>query len=302
MLIPPFLKPGDTIGICAQARKVSLTEIQPAITIFKQWGLNVKLSKHLFNEYHQFSGTDAERANDLQELINSPEVNAIISARGGYGTLRIIDRLNFNPLKQYPKWICGFSDLTVLHAHINKHLPMATLHSTMPINFLKNNIAVQSLKNLLFGEPFNYTIPVHTLNRTGKAHGKIIGGNLSLIYALSGSTSDIDTSGKILFLEDLDEYLYHIDRMMIQLKRSGKLKNLAALIVGSFSDIKDNTIPFGMTAYQIIKSHVEEYNYPVCFNFPAGHQEPNTALYFGVEASLIVEETKVELTYPHIIA
>ncbi|MCC7050812.1 MAG: LD-carboxypeptidase [Bacteroidia bacterium] len=302
MHIPPFLTKGDTIGICSPARKISLAEVEPAIQTFKNWGLNVKLSDNLFNEHHQFSGTDEQRAFDLQNLINDKQVNAIICARGGYGSVRVLDKVDFSVLKKNPKWIIGFSDITALHAHINKNQQVSTLHATMPINFTKSEQSVNSLQKLLFGKDFIYPINTHPFNKNGIAHGKIIGGNLSVLYSLAATNSDIDTTGKILFLEDLDEYLYHIDRMMMQLKRSGKLNNLSGLMLGSFTDSKDNAVPFGMNPYEIIKSHVDEYNYPVCFGFPAGHQELNTALYFGVEAKLSISNEKVSLDYPHIIS
>ena len=301
MLIPPFLSSGDTIGICATARKIDQEVLDPAIEILKKWGLKVVLSSNIYCADNQYAGTDEQRAQGIQELINREDINAIIVARGGYGTVRIIDRINFEPLKTKPKWICGYSDITVLHSHLSSHHQLATLHSTMPINFKLNEDALESLRKALFGEDLRYLIAPETKNRKGKAHGKITGGNLSLLYALAASKSDIETAGKILFIEDLDEYLYHIDRMMIQLKRSGKLKNLAGLIVGSFTEMKDNAVPFGKNAYQIIADVVSEYDYPVCFNFPAGHQDLNKAIYFGMDAVLEVNALDVKLYYPHII-
>lgn len=302
MLIPPFLSSGDTIGICATARKIDKEVLEPAIEILKGWGLTVVLSSNIYSCDNQYAGTDYQRAQGLQELINREDVNAIIVARGGYGTVRIIDQINFDPLKTRPKWICGYSDVTVLHSHLCTQHQMATLHCTMPVNFKLNEEALESLRKALFGEELRYLIPTDLGNKNGKAHGKIIGGNLSLLYALAASISDIETSGKILFIEDLDEYLYHVDRMMIQLKRSGKLKNLAGLIVGGFTDMKDNTVPFGKNAYQIIADAVKEYHFPVCFNFPAGHQELNKAIYFGLDAVLDVSEQEVKLYYPHILS
>src|ERR1035437_634953 len=290
MTTPPFLKKGDKIGIVASARKISPEEIQPAIDIFKNWRLEVVLSKNLFNTDNQFSGTDNERAQDLQTMLDDPSVKAIISARGGYGTIRIIDKIDFTKFKQHPKWIIGYSDITVLHSHIH-NLGIETLHATMPINFKKNAEATETLRKALFGEQLIYETESHQLNRKGNCEGELIGGNLSLIYALTGSVSDIDTKEKILFIEDLDEYLYHVDRMMINLKRSGKLSHLAGLIVGGLTDMKDNTIPFGKTAEEIILDAVKEYNYPVCFNFPAGHVDKNFALFFGRKIKLEISET-----------
>lgn len=287
MITPTYLKRGDKIGIVATARKISKEELQPAIDILYSWGLEVVLSKNLFNTDNQYSGTDDERADDLQMMLDDSSVKAIISARGGYGTIRIIDKLDFTSFQKSPKWIIGYSDITVLHSHIH-NFGIETIHATMPINFTKNEEATESLRKVLFGEIINYKIESHPLNRKGIAEGEIVGGNLSLLYALSGSDSDIDTKGKILFIEDLDEYLYHIDRMMMQLKRAGKLDNLAGLIVGGMTEMKDNLIPFGKTAEQIIIDVIKEYNYPVCFNFPAGHIDRNLAIIMGRNVKLTV--------------
>jgi muramoyltetrapeptide carboxypeptidase len=201
--------------------------------------------------------------------------------------------LNFETFKKYPKWIVGYSDITVLHSHVHSNFGIETLHATMPINFLKNKEATEALHAALFGKPIHYSLLLHTLNRNGKAKGQVVGGNLSLLYALKGSRSDIDTKGKILFIEDLDEYLYHIDRMMISLKRAGKLEGLAGLMVGGMTDMKDNTVAFGKTTEEIIFDAVKEYSYPVCFNFPAGHIEKNMPVFIGREAELEVTLDKV---------
>lgn len=293
LIQPPYLKKGDKIGIVASARKISREEISPAVEVLKSWGLEVVLGKNLFNADHQFSGTDVERVEDLQTMLNDTSVKAVISARGGYGTMRIIDKIDFSGFKKNPKWVIGYSDITVLHSHIHT-LEMETLHATMPINFTKNEDALESLHKALFGGKINYEIASHSLNRKGIAEGELVGGNLSLLYALAGSVSDIDTTGKILFIEDLDEYLYHIDRMMMNLKRSGKLSRLAGLVVGGMTDMKDNAVPFGKTAEEIILDAVKEYNYPVCFHFPAGHVDRNLALYLGRNAKLeVAEKTKL---------
>lgn len=296
MIQAPYLKKGDKIAIVASARKISMEEINPAIAILKSWGLEIVPGKNLFKSDNQFSGTDKERAEDLQTMLDDPSVKAIISARGGYGTIRIIDAIDFTKFKQHPKWIVGYSDITVLHSHIH-NLGIETLHATMPINFTKNASATESLRKALFGEHLMYETEKHLLNREGNAEGELIGGNLSLIYALTGSISDIHTQGKILFLEDLDEHLYHIDRMMMNLKRSGKLDHLAGLVVGGMTDMKDNAIPFGKTAEEIIIDTVKEYSYPVCLNFPAGHIDKNMAIYFGKKVKLIVK-SKTTLTFP----
>lgn len=296
MKIPEYLKKGDTVIIVATARKILKNELEPAIKELKSWGLKVELSKNIYKSENQFAGSDKNRADDLQNAINHKKAKAIIVARGGYGTIRIMDKVNFKPLKKLPKWIVGYSDITALHSCLH-NLGLQSLHATMPINFFKNKEALQSLKVALFGNKLSYKIKPVALNRPGKASGQVIGGNLSLLYALSGCKEDLKTKNKILFIEDLDEYLYHIDRMMMQLKRSGKLKNLKALIVGGMTDMKDNKIPFGKTAEQIILEAVSEYKYPVCFNFPAGHIDRNLAIVFGKEASINITKTKVEFNY-----
>ena len=287
MVQPPLLKKADKIGIIAPARKISLPEIQFAIETFESWGLEVVLSKNLFKEDHQFSGTDEERCSDLQTMLDDDSIKAIISARGGYGTLRIIDQLDFSKFKKHPKWIIGYSDITVLHSHIH-NFGIETVHGLMCINFPKSAGAVETLHKILFGEKLSYSFKDHPLNRNGKCVGELVGGNLSLLYALAGSKSDISTKGKILFIEDLDEYLYHIDRMMLNLNRSGKLSDLAGLIVGGMTDMKDNQIPFGKTAEEIILDAVKEFKYPVCFNFPSGHMENNYAIPLGRKSTLYV--------------
>ncbi len=285
-----------TISICAPARKVSPEELLPGITLLESNGFNVKLSGHLYGSCHQFSGTDAERAADIQAMINDPEVDAIISARGGYGCVRIVDTIDFTPLLSKPKLFIGFSDLTVFHQHIYRHFNLPSLHAQMVFGMNEERSTPDSLQNLirvLKGEKLSYNVDAHPLNRAGVADGVLLGGNLSILYAISGSNSEADLNGKILFLEDLDEYLYHIDRMMMQLKRSGKLAGLRGLVVGGMSDMRDNTIPFGKTAEEIIRESVEEYDYPVMFNFPAGHIRNNHPLMLGVLWKMEVKDTPV---------
>jgi muramoyltetrapeptide carboxypeptidase len=296
LISPPFLKPGDSVGIVAPARKISETELLSSVKILQNWGLKVKLGKHIYSSFNQFAGKDEVRLQDFQAMLDDTEVKAIFSARGGYGALRIIDSLDFTLFQKHPKWIVGYSDVTVFHSHIHTHTGIETLHATMPINFEKDAESLILLKKALFGEAPNYTLPSHPLNRNGESKGIIVGGNLSLLYALASTPSDIETKDKILFLEDLDEYLYHIDRMMMQLKRGGKLAHLKGLIVGSFSEMKDNTVPFGKTAEEIIQDAVQEYNYPVCFNFPAGHGNKNFPLFMGRSASLSVKQ-EVSLSF-----
>lgn len=296
MVTPPYLKKGDKIGIVAPARKISQEEIQFAIDIFKKWGLEVVFGKTLFGSENQYSGSDEQRATDMQAMLDEPSINAIISARGGYGAMRIIDKLDFKKFQQKPKWVIGYSDITVFHSHIHQNFGIETLHATMSINFNKDEESVESLRKCLFGERISYSIKESDLNREGKCEGILVGGNLSLLYALKESKSGISTSGKILFIEDLDEYLYHIDRMIISLKRAGKLSPLEGLVVGGMSDMKDNKIPFGKTAEQIILDAVKEYDYPVCFGFSAGHTTKNLALPFGRRAKLNIGK-KVTLSF-----
>lgn len=288
--IPPYLKEGDKIALISTARKISSEELQAAIECIESWGLDVVLGKHLFNSHHQFSGKDDERTRDLQSMLDNPEVKAVLCVRGGYGTVRIIDDIDFSHFQKNPKWLAGFSDITVLHSHIHK-LNVASLHSTMPISFSTNTTeSIKSLKDALFGKHLSIEIDLHPFNRFGEVKGQIVGGNLSILYSLMGSPSDLNTDGKILFIEDIDEYLYHIDRMMMNLKRSGKLSNLKGLIVGGMTKMNDNTIPFGKDAESIIKDVVSEYNYPLCFGFPAGHVKDNRALKLGVIAELKVDK------------
>lgn len=299
MLRPRVLKSGDTIGIAATARKISRIEVEIAQRVFESWGLKVQYSPTLFSEQNQYAGSDQERAEGLQALINDPNVKAIVLARGGYGTVRMVDRLSITPLLQQPKWLIGFSDATVLHGHLNKHANLQTIHGPMVLNMQPDRWdeeSMLSLRNALFSEEaIHIQSEPHALNRIGEAKGKLTGGNLSVLYSLTGSASQPDTNGCILFLEDLDEYLYHIDRMMVNLKRTGMLTHLAALVVGQMSDMKDNTIPFGKSAEAIIAEHVAEFSYPVCFGFPSGHEKRNLSLRFGADTSLQVQPDCVRL-------
>ncbi len=297
MIQPTYLQKNDTVAIVSTARKIMLDEIQPAIDLLKKWGLNVVVGATIGLEEHQFAGNDTQRTADFQKMLNSPKIKAIWCARGGYGTVKIIDKLDFALFKKYPKWIIGYSDVTVLHSHI-QNLGFQSLHATMPLNVKKNtNSSLASLKKSLFGETISYEIKSSENNKIGEAKGELIGGNLSILYSLTGSDSSTNTKGKILFIEDLDEYLYHIDRMLMNLERNGYFENLKGLIVGGFTDMHDNDIPFGKNAKEIILDIVSEYNFPVVFDFPAGHLKDNRALIFGRKVSLKVEKkiTKIEI-------
>lgn len=293
-ILPNNLKKGDKISLISTARKIDVEKLGHAKEVLNKWGLKVVEGKNLRAESDQFCGTDIQRASDLQAAVNDNSIKAIICFRGGYGTVRILESVDFSNLIKNPKWVCGYSDVTALHNYLNTKCNIATLHSTMPVNFETNtNVALESFRKALFGEKYNIVAETHELNREGDASGKIIGGNLSMLYSLSGTKFDIDTRGKILFIEDLDEYLYHIDRMMWNLKLSGKLSNLSGLVVGGITDMNDNENPFGKTAVEIIKEAVEEYNYPVCFNFPCGHIDDNRTVILNKEGKLTVAYSNV---------
>ncbi|MBC8110637.1 MAG: LD-carboxypeptidase [Verrucomicrobia bacterium] len=294
---PPPLLEGQTVLLVSTARKLALDDVKTAITLLGSWGLNVKLGKNLFSEANQFAGSDDQRGEDLQTALDDPDIAAIICARGGYGTSRILDKLNFSRFEQQPKWITGFSDITALHTHLHR-LHLQSIHSTMPICFdTDETISVESLRKVLFGEKMSYEVPAHPLNRLGKTEGIIIGGNLSILANVIGTASDFDSEGKILFVEDTDEYLYHIDRMMVHLQRAGKLKNLAGLLVGVFTKMHDNGVSFGKDAEEIIADAVKNYDFPICFGFPTGHSPRNVALICGSQASLEVNEKEVKLSF-----
>jgi muramoyltetrapeptide carboxypeptidase len=299
MKTPPYLQKGDSIAIVAPARSVSIEEMMPAITLFEEWGLKVVLPENLFAVYNQFAGTDDERAEDFQKMLDNENIKAIICARGGYGAVRIIDLLNFDNFIHHPKWIVGYSDITVFHSHIHALFQIETLHATMPINVYANPNyeSTESMYAALFGKKLSYQISTSAFSRVGEGKGELIGGNLSILYSLTGTESDINTDGKILFIEDLDEYLYHVDRMMQNLKRSGKLDYLAGLIIGGLTEMKDNTIPYGSSAEEIILEAVAEYDYPVCFGFPTGHFDDNRALILGREVTLNVSKGISELVF-----
>lgn len=292
------LKAGDEIAIVSTARKINKEEIQYAIEIFKSWSLKVRLGKTIGLAYHQFAGTDQERAEDFQTMLDDKNIKAIICARGGYGTVRILDLLDFTQFNLSPKWIVGYSDVTILHAHINTYLGYQTIHATMPINFRNNtNESIESLKNALFGMSYNINFKTRKESVLGNVEGFIIGGNLSILYSILGTKSGINTDNKILFIEDLDEYLYHIDRMMMALKRAGKLSKLKALLVGGMTEMNDNTIPFGKTAEKIILEHCKDFAYPIIFDVPAGHIADNRTLIFGKKVKVEYENDKVKIEF-----
>ena len=285
------------MALAAPARAVSPKEMAPAIAMLESWGLQVIVSKGLYEQEGQLAGSDRHRAAFLQELLDAPDIKAIFCCRGGYGTVRIIDRLDFKRFAEHPKWIVGYSDITVLHSHIHSTLGLPTLHATMPINMHgEETPATQTMHDFLFSQKHNYVDyewEPSEMNRKGAANAPVVGGNLSILYSLCGSCSQIDTRGKILLIEDLDEYLYHIDRMMQGLKRAGMLTELAGLMVGGMTNMHDNTVPFGRTAMQIVADTVREYDYPVLFGAPFGHLDDNNlAIPLGIKCTLEASNSK----------
>jgi muramoyltetrapeptide carboxypeptidase len=296
MIFPANLKKGDTVAIVATARKNIEDNLQPAISWLKNWGLEVVIGSTIGLDKDQLAGTDEQRAADFQAQLDNPNIKAIWCVRGGYGTVRMIDLLDFTKFKQSPKWIVGFSDVTVLHSHLNT-MGYASIHGIMPVSSKASEEAKESLRKSLFGEHLEYTVPCENMNRLGKAKGELVGGNLSILYSLFGSPSAIDCSDKILFIEDLDEYLYHIDRMMINLKRNGCLESLKGIIVGGMTKMKDNDIPWGKDALEIIDDVTKNYNIPVIYNFPAGHMADNRALIFGKQVSMEVNDLESKVVF-----
>ena len=297
LTMPEYLKKGDTVGILATARKIDLATLQPGIKLLESWGLKVVIGKTIGKEQNQLAGADWQRATDFQEMIDNPIIKAIWAAKGGYGTVRIVDRINFENFKKKPKWVIGFSDVTVLHSHIN-NMNIGTLHAIMTISAKSATPeAIETFRKALFGEKLEYHIPNHAFNKPGKATGELVGGNLSVLYSIQGSESAVDMNGKILFLEDLDEYLYHIDRMMMNLKRNGSLKGLKGIIIGGMTSMNDNDIPWGHDSLQIIQDIVKDLNIPVAYNFPAGHIKDNRALILGKNVIFEVNSTEAVLKF-----
>ncbi|MER3463860.1 MAG: LD-carboxypeptidase [Chitinophagaceae bacterium] len=297
--IPPYLQKGDTIGIVAPAGFMPIEKMQVCIDTLDSWGFTVQMGDTTHsNSQNYFSGTDEQRLNDLQQMLDDPNIKAILCARGGYGVSRIIDGLNFKKFKKHPKWIVGFSDITVLHAHLFSNYKIASLHAPMAAAFNDgevNNPYIQSLKNALEGKPAHYECATHPFNKIGEGEGVLVGGNLTLLAHLIGTRSDVKTKNKILFLEDVGEYLYNIDRMLLQLKRNGKFDHLAGLVIGGFTDSKDTERPFGKTVYELIYEQVADYDFPICFNFPVSHEKENYALKMGCTYKLSVTADTVIL-------
>ncbi len=284
MIIPSYLSKGDTIAITCPAGYLPQEKTILATSTLEQWGFNVVIGNTVGQGENYFAGTDSERGDELQGFLDDEHIHAILMGRGGYGISRIIDRLNFEKFVEHPKWICGFSDITVLHSHVQQLFGIATLHSPMCGAFKENTLEmphILSLRDALVGEAVHYPQTSHAYNRPGEAVGVLVGGNLAILAHLCGSVSQLDTTGKILFIEDIGEHLYRVDRMLITLKRAGMLDKLSGLICGGFTDIEDTERPFGKGVEEIILDQVNAYNYPVCFGFPVGHNAVNYALKLG---------------------
>lgn len=299
MIRPRYLRQGDVIGVVAPAGSLLQREIESALDLIRSWGLQVKPGKHLFKKKGSFAGSDDQRFDDLQSMLDSADIQAVLCARGGYGTLRIIDRLNFEGFKRHPKWLVGYSDITILHSALQL-AGFESIHGAMPriVSPAEPDlVSFDSLRAMLFGETGEYSLPPHHLNRKGSAEGILTGGNLSVLHSMAGTPFDIDTAGKILFIEDVGEYLYHVDRMMMNLKLRGRLSGLAGLIIGDMTDMKSSPSGYRTPAFKIINDAVAGYDYPVIYAFPAGHATPNLALPFGRNVSLTVTAREVSIKF-----
>ncbi len=297
IIYPPELKPGDTISMIAPSGKVNPEYVSGAKQVLEQWGLTVRETRSLHGAFGRFSATDDTRLNDLQNNLDDPEIKAVFCARGGYGIVRILDRISLRRLKKHPKWIIGYSDITALHALLSKNR-ICSLHAPMSSHLATEGMdeATQSMKQILFGKKQSYTIKPHPLNRTGTCTGTTRGGNLSVLYGLRGTPYDLQTENTILFIEDLNEQAYHIERMLYNLKLGGVLKKLSGLIVGKFAGCEDDPL-MHRSIYESIRSLVEAYDYPVCFDFPVGHVKENVALIESGKAILEVNDKHTKLEY-----
>jgi len=296
MITPPYLQKGQTIGIVAPAKYIEQSKYPQIINLIESKGYKVVRGKTTYLQDNIFAGNTNERAEDLQQMIDNDYINAVFCLRGGYGTIHIADRLNFDKLKKYPKWVVGFSDITILH-NILTNSGIESIHGQMPVNFSENNTSVDMLFDVLEGKKLQYSIDITDFNRQGKASGLLTGGNIAVLTSLLSTPFDVDWNSKILFIEEVGEYLYRLDRMMYQLKLSGKLKNLAGVIVGGLSSMQDNNPPFGKNAQEIIFNAIKDYDYPVCFNFPAGHIKENMPLIFNRKVLLEVTAEKAKVIF-----
>ncbi|WP_394371899.1 S66 peptidase family protein [Neotamlana laminarinivorans] len=299
---PTYLKPGDTVAIVAPSGvlKNRTEEVNKAKTLLKSWGLHAVVGKHVFSQDNHFAGTDDERCEDLQKAMDDPTISAIWCARGGYGTVRVLDKLNWEKFYKNPKWLIGYSDITALHSQIHNE-GIETIHAMMCTSLNKDYTTIaetiSTFKDALFGKPISYTLKGSNYNKPGSATGQIVGGNLTLLHTMLGSNTSIDTSGKILFIEEIGEYKYHIDRMLQSLKRAGYFKNCKGVIVGDMSKMRKNTTLWGSSIEQLILDALAEYNFPIAFNMPAGHEKDNRALILGRSVDLNVDTSNSSIIF-----
>ena len=302
LIQPPYLKAGDTVAIVAPSGilKNREGEVQQAVKLLESWGLHAIVGKHVFSKANHFAGTDEERCSDLQSAMDDPKINAIWCARGGYGTVRVLDKLNYTEFKKNPKWVIGYSDITALHNQVHNE-GFQSLHALMCVSLTKNlddiKESVSTFKTAIFGHPENYTLKGSSYNRTGETSGELVGGNLTMLHTMLGSKESIDTSGKILFIEEIGEYKYHIDRMLQSMKRAGYFDNLNGLVVGDMSKMRKNTTLWGTSVEQLILDALADYDFPIAFNVPAGHEKDNRALVLGKIVNLKVEKNQSKLSY-----
>lgn len=302
LIRPAYLKAGDTVAIVAPSGilKNRDREVQQAVDLLKEWGLNAIVGEHVFSKADHFAGTDEERCEDLQKAMDDPTISAIWCARGGYGTVRILDKLDYTKLKENPKWIIGYSDITALHNQLHNQ-GFESLHALMCVSLTQDITEVQesvdTFKAALFGNPPNYDLEGSKYNREGEASGQLIGGNLTILHTMLGSDTSLDTSGKILFIEEIGEYKYHIDRMLQSMKRAGYFENLNGLVVGDMSKLRKNTTLWGTSVEQLILDALAEYDFPIAFNMPAGHEDDNRALVLGRTVELKVGKEKSSLYF-----
>ncbi|WP_299520803.1 LD-carboxypeptidase [Winogradskyella sp.] len=302
LIQPPYLKAGDTVAIVAPSGilKNREREVQQAIDLLKSWGLNTIVGKYVFSKANHFAGTDDERCEDLQYAMDDPKISAIWCARGGYGTVRILDKLDYTKFRKHPKWVIGYSDITALHNQLHNQ-GFESLHALMCVSLTENlneiQASVDTFKSTLFGNPTDYNLEGSDYNRTGEANGQLIGGNLTMLHTMLGSKESIDTSGKILFIEEIGEYKYHIDRMLQSMKRAGYFDNLKGLIVGDMTKLRKNTTLWGTSVEQLILDALLGYEFPIAFNMPAGHEKDNRALVLGKAIKLKVDKADSSITY-----